>query len=106
MPEAEEIDFKLEEETKPVEEDAIFNPFVIEDIPVNENSKLVDQEIKNIKWPDNVLVRTIRRGSREIIPHGDTVIVAGDLLILGVDHNKRSAAYDAMKELQGVELDG
>lgn len=76
------------------------------DIPVYENSKLVDQEIKNIKWPDNVLVRTIRRGSREIIPHGDTVIVAGDLLILGVDHNKRSAAYDAMKELQGVELDG
>lgn len=76
------------------------------DIPVYENSKLVDQEIKNINWPDNVLVRTIRRGSREIIPHGDTVIVAGDLLILGVDHNKRSAAYDAMKELQGVELDG
>ena len=75
-------------------------------LPIYENSKLVDQEIKNIKWPDNVLVRTIRRGSREIIPHGDTVIVAGDLLILGVDHNKRSAAYDAMKELQGVELDG
>ena len=76
------------------------------DIPVYENSKLVDQEIKNINWPDNVLVRTIRRGSREIIPHGDTVIVAGDLLILGVDHNNRPAAYDAMKELQGVELDG
>ena len=51
-------------------------------------------------------MRTIRRGSQEIIPHGDTVIVAGDLLILGVDHNRRPEAYDAMRELQGVELDG
>lgn len=76
------------------------------DIPVYENSKLVDQEIKSIAWPDNVLVRTIRRGSQEIIPHGDTVIAAGDLLVLGVDHNQRAAAYDAIRKLQDVELDG
>jgi len=67
---------------------------------------LVDQEIKSIAWPDNVLVRTIRRGSQEIIPHGDTVIAAGDLLVLGVDHNQRAAAYDAIRKLQDVELDG
>lgn len=41
------IDFKLEEETKPVEEDAIFNPFVIEDIPVNENVEIKEDNIFN-----------------------------------------------------------
>ncbi len=41
------IDFKLEEETKPVEEDAIFNPFVIEDIPVNEDVEIKEDNIFN-----------------------------------------------------------
>ncbi len=41
------IDFKLKEETKPVEEDAIFNPFVIEDIPVNEDVEIKEDNIFN-----------------------------------------------------------
>lgn len=46
-PKENDIDFKLEEETKPVEEDAIFNPFVIEDIPVNENVEIKEDNIFN-----------------------------------------------------------
>lgn len=42
-----DIDFKLEEKTKPVEEDAIFNPFVIEDIPVNEDVEIKEDNIFN-----------------------------------------------------------
>lgn len=46
-PEENNIDFKLEEETKPVKEDAIFNPFVIEDIPVNENIEIKEDNTFN-----------------------------------------------------------
>lgn len=46
-PKGNDIDFKLEEKTKPVEEDAIFNPFVIEDIPVNENVEIKEDNIFN-----------------------------------------------------------
>lgn len=46
-PEENDIDFKLEEETKPVEENAIFNPFVIEDIPVNEDVEIKEDNIFN-----------------------------------------------------------
>lgn len=46
-PKENDIDFKLEEKTKPVEEDAIFNPFVIEDIPVNEDVEIKEDNIFN-----------------------------------------------------------
>ena len=46
-PKENDIDFKLEEKTKPVEEDAIFNPFVIEDIPVNENIEIKEDNTFN-----------------------------------------------------------
>lgn len=75
-------------------------------IPVYESSKLVDEKIEDVKWPDDTLIKVIHRGSQDIIPHGDTVIAAGDLLVLAVDQNRRGQVYDAIKKLQGVELDG
>lgn len=75
-------------------------------VPVYESSRLVDQRIEDIAWPEDTLVKTIRRGSKEIIPNGQTKIAAGDMLVLAVDQNRRGAVYDAMKKLQEVELDG
>ena len=57
--------------------------------------------------PNNAILIAIYDDNDEmVIPHGDTVIAAGDLLVLGVDHNQRAAAYDAIRKLQDVELDG
>lgn len=75
-------------------------------VPVYESSQLVDKKIADIEWPSNTLVKLIQRGSEEIIPNGQTVIAAGDMLILAVDQNKRGKVYDAMKKLQEVEFDG
>ena len=60
----------------------------------------------DIKWPKDTLVKMIRRGSEEIIPNGQTIIVAGDMLVLAVDSNQRGYVYDQLKKLQEVELDG
>lgn len=59
------------------------------EIPVFDDSKLVDQQVRDIKWPKNSLLSRIRQGEKEIIPHGDTIIHAGDCLIVLTDTNQR-----------------
>ncbi|MDF7639917.1 chloride channel protein [Lactobacillus sp. ESL0791] len=75
-------------------------------IPVYEGSQFVDQKIAQIKWPKSMLVKTIHRGSQDIIPNGQTRIAAGDQLVLEVDANERGQVYEQVKKLQGVEFDG
>ena len=75
-------------------------------LPVYENSQLADKTISEIAWPDNTLVKTIQRDNEMIIPDGQTRIVPGDILILEVDASQRGKVYNAMKKIQGVELDG
>ena len=43
-----------------------------------------DQQVRRVEWPQNSILTTIRRGSHEIVPSGDTLIVAGDLLIFTI----------------------
>lgn len=91
------------------EEDAAENYSGQEDslvLPVYESSKLVDKRISEIKWPKRTLVKTIYRDGHDIIPDGETVIRAGDELILEIDQGMRGQVYNQMKKLQGVELDG
>lgn len=75
-------------------------------IPVYESSQLVDKKVADIAWPQDTLLTVIHRGSEDVIPDGQTVIEAGDQLVLAVDAGKRGQVYDAMKKLQEVEFDG
>jgi H+/Cl- antiporter ClcA len=43
-------------------------------------SHLDQCKVKDVKWPSNCLLVSIRRGETEIIPHGNTVIISGDYL--------------------------
>jgi CIC family chloride channel protein len=43
-------------------------------------SDTVGTLVKDIKWPHGATLVSIRRGSRVLIPHGDTVLDAGDTL--------------------------
>ncbi|AMV62243.1 Voltage-gated chloride channel family protein [Pediococcus damnosus] len=53
-------------------------------IPVYAQSLVEDQQVRRIEWPKDSILATIRRGSHEIVPSGDTLIIAGDLLIFTV----------------------
>lgn len=46
------------------------------------NNPLVDHQIKEIYWTEPSLVLKIKRGEHEIIPHGNTTIRVGDILVL------------------------
>ncbi len=54
------------------------------------NQALVGKKVKDYPWPDDTLLILIRKGDHEIVPHGDTVIQAGDFLYISADAGKES----------------
>ena len=60
------------------------------EIPVFVGSFLQDKQVRDINWPKESLLISIRRGEKELLPHGDTVIRSGDTLVVLVSHCERS----------------
>ena len=55
------------------------------EVPVMVDSPLVEKAIRDIQWPQEIIIATVRRGAKEIIARGDTVIRSGDILIVVCD---------------------
>lgn len=51
-------------------------------IPVIAESIFDNKLIKDIDWPKNTLVVSIKRGDTEYIPKGDSIIYSGDILVI------------------------
>lgn len=64
-------------------------------------SMLDGKEIKDIKWPSHCLLVAVKRGEQEIIPKGDTVIYAGDYLIVLTNEDRVSKVNDALIKMIG-----
>ena len=60
------------------------NRMVIE-IPVGSGSNLDGKLIKEIFWPTNCLLVSIRRGERELVPKGTVRMIVGDYLFILTD---------------------
>ncbi|MFB9768392.1 ClC family H(+)/Cl(-) exchange transporter [Lactiplantibacillus modestisalitolerans] len=69
------------------------------EVPIFEGSKLEGHQVRDFKWPTDSLLIAIRRGERQVIPHGDTLMRAGDTLIIMVDHNRRAEIRHAIDHL-------
>ena len=55
-------------------------------VPVEiHNNALVNKQVREINFPKESLLVRIRRGEEEIMPHGDTIVEAGDLLYITAD---------------------
>ncbi|MEE3362409.1 MAG: Trk system potassium transporter TrkA [Anaerovoracaceae bacterium] len=52
------------------------------EIAASPHMKLVGRPLRHLSLPDGVLIITVRRGSRTIIPNGDTVIEPDDRVIM------------------------
>ncbi len=73
----------------------------IAEVPISGTSPVVDKKLWEINLPKGVIVGCILRGENSMIPHGDTKILAGDMLIL-ISSDKQEMA--AIKELTGQVL--
>jgi H+/Cl- antiporter ClcA len=61
---------------------------VLLEIAVEMGTALDGKRIKDIKWPAHSLLVSIKRGNEDLIPNGDSLINAGDYLIVLVDENR------------------
>ncbi len=60
-------------------------------------SPVVGKRIADVNWPPDCVVVAIERGREVIIPHGRTVLQAGDRLTVFVDRREEDALYACLK---------
>ncbi len=54
----------------------------IEELVIQEGSACSGGRIREIDWPHESVIATIRRGRRVLLPHGDTILHTGDRLVV------------------------
>lgn len=80
------------------EGDLIGKKEIIE-IPVEIESCFDGNMIRDYKWPHEALITSIRRGGKEIITHGDTIIRSGDYLIVLTDEGVANKVREEIKRM-------
>ncbi|KAF1297385.1 ClC family H(+)/Cl(-) exchange transporter [Enterococcus sp. JM4C] len=76
----------LERLVKPTFKDISGRKTILE-FPVHAESSFDEQMVRDIDWPAEMLLTSIRRGESELIPHGETIIHGGDTLIILTDES-------------------
>ncbi|WP_409022223.1 chloride channel protein [Dellaglioa sp. P0083] len=71
--------------------------------PIFAGSNLENKKVSEVVWPENSLLITVRRGEKQLIPHGVTVLKAGDTLVLLTEHQNRPKLKTEMDTLSGFE---
>ncbi|HUI89500.1 MAG TPA: chloride channel protein [Anaerolineales bacterium] len=54
----------------------------VSDIAVEANALCAGKRMIEIPWPHDCLIATVRRGNKVFIPHGDSVVKSGDILVV------------------------
>lgn len=62
-------------------------------------SDLDAMKIKEIPWPDFSLVVSIKRGEKELTPHGETLLKAGDEILVLIDEKYYTMANETIEKL-------
>ena len=63
----------------------------VEEIAVEAGAACDGQRIQDVPWPRDCVVASLRRGRRVLIPHGDTLLQAGDILVVVAEEQARDA---------------
>jgi len=72
---------------------------IVIELIVKHESKFDNQQVKNIKWPGKSLLVGVKRGERDIIPKGDTVLREGDYLTILTDVNSESRIKEILDKM-------
>ena len=69
------------------------------EVPVMVESPLVGKMIRDIPWPKDIVIATVRRGAKEEITRGDTIMRPGDILIVVCDEGLVGERFETMTQL-------
>ena len=70
----------------------------IAQVPIPQTAPAVNKKLREINLPKNVIIGCITRGDKNMVPHGDTSVLAGDTLVLISTDEHETAA---VRELTG-----
>ena len=72
--------------------DAITSASVsVEEIVIEAGAPCAGKRVSEVTWPRDCVLATLQRGRQVIIPHGDTVLKAGDVLVAVAEGEAREA---------------
>lgn len=91
----------MESTPKSVQND---KPGGILEIPVECGSPIADKRINEIELPHGILIVNIHRGGSDIVPNGDTVIKAGDYLVVFSTEQSYKDVNKRMRDLCRNEI--
>ena len=63
------------------------------DVVLPPHSPVVGQRVADVDWPEECVLVSIRRGREVIIPHGTTILRAGDHISFFLDRREKEALY-------------
>lgn len=69
------------------------------EVPVMVESPLVGKMIRDIPWPKDIVIATVRRGAKEEVTRGDTTLRAGDILIVVCDEGVVGERFEMIRQL-------
>ena len=74
------------------------------EVPVEIGSRACGRSIKEMDMPDECLIVSLRRGSREVVPGGDTQIEPLDVLIVHCSSKQFPRAHSSLENLCRARL--
>nr|WP_282801850.1 ClC family H(+)/Cl(-) exchange transporter [Secundilactobacillus kimchicus] len=63
------------------------------EMAVFEGSSIDGLQVRQVNWPKHSLLTGVRRGGKVWVPNGDTILHAGDLIVVTVDRSQRADVY-------------
>ena len=66
---------------------------------IHQGAKVEGTLICDTEWPDNCLLVAIQRGAEEIIPRGQTMLLAGDIIVTMTDERDMPVVHEKMQRL-------
>ncbi|MFZ2583661.1 MAG: TrkA C-terminal domain-containing protein, partial [Trichococcus flocculiformis] len=74
------------------------------DLPVRAESYFSSKEIRDVRWPEDVLVISIRRGQQNVVATGKTVMQTGDVLHVLTDLGLAKTVQEELKQLEKRQI--
>ncbi|HTX90475.1 MAG TPA: chloride channel protein [Anaerolineales bacterium] len=70
----------------------------VSEVVVETGSACAGKKMKEIAWPAGSIIASLRRGARVVIPRGETVIRAGDVLVVVTEGKNKRAVLDICRD--------
>lgn len=63
----------------------------VDEMTIEDNAPCADKRVRDVAWPRESVVASVRRGRQVTVPYGDTLLRPGDVLVLVAEGEARDA---------------